>query len=612
MTVSKSMRTSKSLRILASVLSCLVLLNMTSAQANAPLTKSHALIMYGTPKYPDGFKHFTYVNPDAPKDGTLIMGATGGFDSLNGYVLKGVPAAYINLLYDTLTERSLDEPFTEYGLLAESMERPADNSFIIFNLRKEARFHDGKPVTAADVVYSFNLLTSAGNPFYKAYYHDITKAEALDTLRVKFHFRDAKNQELPLIIGQMPVLPKHYWEARKFDDNLLDIPVGSGPYKIGNVKTGQSITYTLDKNYWGKDLPVNVGRYNFAKLRIDYYRDANVALEGFKAGNFDIQQETAAKRWATQYQGKNFGGPNDHKKFIVEEIVHGNPAGMQGFIFNIRKDLFSNPKVREALNLVFDFEWTNKNLFYGAYKRTDSYFENSELAAEGMPTAAELGYLNPLKDQIPARVFTTPYKNPTFKGDGKIRRELRQALKLLKEAGWQLKGGKLMNAKGKPFKFEILLYSKDFERVVLPFTRNLKKIGIVATPRIVDQSQYIKRRQNYDFDMMVNSFGQSISPGNEQRDYWFSGNADKKGSRNLIGIKNPAVDTLVEQLIAADSREALIAACRALDRVLLWNFYVIPNWHINSYRVARKSYIKRPDTTPQYGLGLFTWWIDKS
>ena len=567
---------------------------------------THALSIHGAPKYPTDFKHFDYVNADAPKGGKIVLSAVGSFNSLNNYITKGVSASYLPLIYDTLTEKSNDEPFTEYGLIAERIELAADRSYVIFHIDKRAKFHDGTPVTAHDVIFTFNLLIAEGAPHFKAYYQDVTEAQAINDFAAKFSFRSTENRELPLILGQLPVFPKHFWQGKNFSDNLLDIPMGSGPYKIKELQTGQTITFERNKEYWAADHPVNKGRYNFDEIRVEYFLDSNVALEGFKSGGFDFIQENSSKRWATQYQGPNF----DNGLLTTEEIKNENPVGMQAFVFNTRNPLFEDSKVRRALGLVFDFEWTNKNLFYGAYKRTNSYFENSDLAAKDLPSNAELALLNPFKEDLPEEVFTQAYTSPVTKGDGNIRKHLREALKLLKSANWTIKDKRLIHTEtGRPFEFEILLVSKDFERIVLPFMKNLEKLGIKVTPRLVDQSQYIDRIRSYEFDMIIGSFRQSTSPGNEQRDFWFSGFADKKGSRNLIGIKDPVVDQLIDEIINASSREDLIAACRALDRVLLWSHYVIPQWHIDTYRVAYKNKFSRPSTTPKYDLGFFSWWI---
>lgn len=566
----------------------------------------HALALHGNPKYPANFAHFDYVNPEAPKGGKVVRAAIGTYDSLNPFTIKGVPAESIGLIYDTLTVQSLDEPFTQYGLVAQGIEKAKDDSYVVFHLNPKAVFHDGEAITAEDVVFTFNTLIDKGSPHYRAYYHDVEKVEAIDKHKVKFTLKTKGNRELPLILGQLPVLPKHFWQDKDFQDELLTVPVGSGPYKIKGFETGQHITYERVKDYWAADLPVYRGFYNFDEIRFDYFLDDTVAMEGFKSGGFDFKLENSSKRWATEYEGDAFKNGN----LIKEEIKNHNPAGMQAFILNTRRSFFSDPRVRQALNYAFDFEWTNKNLFYGAYKRTNSYFENSELAATELPSPAELKLLTPYKEDLPPEVFTEVYQSPVSKGDGNIRNHLRKALKLLKDAGWEFQNKRLIHSKsGEPFEFEILLRSKDFERIVLPYIKNLEKLGIKATPRLVDLSQYIERLRSFDFDMMIFPLGQSSSPGNEQRDYWYSGFADKKGSRNYIGVKDPVVDELVDKIIAAKSREELITACRALDRVLLWSHYVVPQWHIDTYRVAYKNKFAHPQTAPKYNLGFFTWWI---
>lgn len=580
-----------------------LMLSLTGLGQAAP---QHALTLYGeAPKYPANFRHFDYVNPDAPQGGTLRQAGFGGFDSLNPFINKGVAADDIGLIYDTLTRHSLDEPFTEYGLLAEKMEKAPDNSWVRFYLRPEARFHDGHPVTAEDVVFSFETLMKDGSPSFKAYYADVEKAVAEDERRVRFDFRHTDNRELPLIIGQLAVLPKHWWQGRDFTRGSLDIPLGSGPYQVAEVQPGRSIRYQRVKDWWGKDLPVNHGFYNFDAIQYDYYRDNTVALEALKAGQFDYWLETSAKNWATAYNV-----PAVHSGALIkEEIANHNPAGMQGFVFNIRRPLFQDRRVREALGLLFDFEWTNRQLFNGAYTRTHSYFDNSELAARGLPDAAELKILESLRGKIPPQVFTEEFKVPVSDGSGIIRDQQRRAYQLLQEAGWHVEGDRMLDASGKPVSIEFLLAQAEFERVLLPYKRNLADLGIDLVIRRVDVSQYINRLRSRDFDMMVGGFGQSNSPGNEQREYWHSVSADNPGSRNFIGLKDPAIDSLVEGLIQADSRESLINHTRALDRVLLWGYYVIPNWHIKTWRVAYWNRLEHPKVTPLYDIGLYTWWM---
>ena len=570
----------------------------------------HGISMFGALKYPLGFNHFEYVNPNAPKGGLVRMEARGTFDTLNSFTIKGSSAAGLGLIYDTLMESSRDEAFSEYGLLVESALVANDLSSVSFMLRKQARWHDGKPVTADDVAFSLNILKSKGAPFYRFYYANVEKAEVLSPHKVKFIFKGRKNRELPLIIGQLPILPKHHWQGRDFERTTLEPPLGSGPYKIGKVDPGRSITFERVANYWGRNLGVNKGRYNFDAIRFEYYRDPTVALEAFKANAFDFRQENTAKVWATQY---NF--PAIAKgKVIRETLANNNPTGMQSFAFNVRKSKFQNRRVREALALTFDFEWANKNLFFGQYTRTRSYFSNSELAATKIPAGAELRFLEPLRGQIPAEVFTKEFKLPKTDGSGRSRRQLRQAKRLLETAGWFVKDRKLTNSEtSEVMALEFLLVNQGFTRIVAPIQRAMERLGIKVEVRVVDTSQYINRIRNFDFDVIVGSWGQSLSPGNEQRDFWGSAAAVRPGSRNYIGIKDPAIDKLIDHIIFASSREELVAATRALDRVLLWNHFVIPNWHINSYRIAYWNRFSRPAIKPKYGLGFSdTWWVDEA
>ncbi|MEG4317260.1 MULTISPECIES: extracellular solute-binding protein [Pseudomonas] len=565
----------------------------------------HALTLYDEkPKYPADFSHFEYANPDAPKGGTLRQAGFGSFDSLNPFINKGVAADDIGLIYDTLTTNSLDEPFTVYGLLAEKIEKGPNNSWVRFHLRPQARFHDGQPVTAEDVVFTFETLMSQGAPHYRGYYADVAKVTAESQRRVRFDFKHAGNRELPMILGQLPVLPKHWWESRDFSSGSLEPPLGSGPYRVEEVQAGRTIRYARVKDYWGKDLAVNRGFYNFDRLVFDYYRDNTVALQAFKAGHFDYWLETSAKNWATAY---DIAAVHDGR-IIKEEIANHNPTGMQGFIFNIRRPLLQDRRVREALALLFDFEWTNRQLFNGAYTRTRSYFDNSELASSGLPDKQELQLLEPLRGKIPDEVFDQPFDLPKTDANGIIREQQRRAYRLLTEAGWQVRDDRMVDADGKPMKLEFLLVQAEFERVLLPYKRNLADLGIELEIRRVDVSQYINRLRSRDYDMIVSGFGQSNSPGNEQREYWHSASADNPGSRNFIGLKDPAIDSLVEQLIAADSRQELVTRTRALDRVLLWGHYVVPNWHIKTWRVAYWNHLAHPETTPRQDIGLMTWW----
>ncbi|MCO7517488.1 extracellular solute-binding protein [Pseudomonas guariconensis] len=585
-------------------LACGLLLACLSLPALA--APQHALTLYDEPpKYPADFKHFAYVNPDAPKGGTFRQSSFGGFDSLNPFINKGVSAENVSIIYDTLMRQSLDEPFTEYGLVAGKIEKAPDNSWVRFYLRRQARFHDGHPIRAEDVVFTFETLIKQGAPLYRQYYADVAEVVAEDPLRVLFRFKHKNNRELPLILGQLPVLPKHWWESRDFTRGDLEIPLGSGPYKIARVKAGRSIRYERVEDYWAKDLPINRGFYNFDVMTFDAYRDNTVALEALKAGQFDYWLETSAKNWATAY---NVPAVRDGR-LIREELPNGNPTGMQGFIFNLRRPVFQDVRVREALSLLLDYEWTNKQLFNGAYTRTGSYFENSEMAARGLPSAEELKILEPLRGKIPEQVFNEEFRNPVSDGSGMIRDQQRKAYRLLQEAGWKIVDDKMTDTQGKPVSIEFLLAQTEFERILLPFKRNLADLGIDLNIRRVDVSQYINRLRSRDFDMIVSGFPQSNSPGNEQREFWSSAAADNPGSRNFIGLRDPAIDQLVEALINADSRQSLIAHTRALDRVLLWGYYVIPNWHIKTWRVAYWNHIGHPEVSPKYDIGIDTWWI---
>ena len=572
---------------------------------------SHAIAMHGEPKYDQNFISVEYVSNNAEKGGNIVRSAIGTYDTFNPFTLKGTSAAGIGLLYESLTVGSSDEAFTEYGLLAKSIEWPDDRSWVTFTLRDEAKWHDGKKITSDDVVWTFNTLMEKGHPFYKYYYGDVSEVIKITENKVKFEFSTNTNKELVLIVGQLPVLPKHYWENKNFEETTLDVPIGSGPYKVKSFDAGRSITYELDMDYWGFEnniVPIKVGKDNMGSIRYDYYKDRGVEREAFKSGEIDFFSENTSKEWATGYDIDAVT-----EGLINKELIpHENPQGMQAFAFNTRKDIFADKRVRKALSFAFDFEWTNKNLFYGAYKRTDSFFENSELASSGLPSQAELAYLNPYIDQLPKEIFNEEYSNPKTDGSGFIRNELQEATKLLQEAGWKLRDGKLVNSSGEPFEFEILLVSPAFERIVLPFIDNLEKLGINASLRTIDSSQYQKRIESFDFDMVVFTFSQSLSPGNEQRNFWSSGAADTNGSRNIIGIKNNVIDLLIENLINAKDREDLITISRALDRVLLWNYYVIPQWHISAYRALYWDMFDQPKQKPKYSLGFDTWWVNQN
>ncbi|HSQ00196.1 MAG TPA: extracellular solute-binding protein [Candidatus Dormibacteraeota bacterium] len=590
------------------ILALLLLLIAAAAGAADTTGPAHGIAMHGDLKYGPGFAHFDYVNPEAPKGGTLRLAGVGTYDSFNPFIIKGVPDDGSPRIYDTLMVGSADEPFSEYGLLAETIETPPDRSWVIFRLRKEARWHDGKPVTADDVLWSYETLRSKGQPFYRAYYANVDKAEKLDDRSVRFTFKAGENRELPLIMGQLAVLPKHYWEGRDFEASTLDPPLGSGPYKIGTFEAGRWSTYDRVPDYWGRDLAVNVGRNNIDVVRYDYYRDMTVALEAVKAGAYDLHPEASSKEWATAY---DIPAVRDGR-LIKGEFKNDVPSGMQGYAFNLRRPLFQDRRVRQALGYALDFEWSNRTLFYGQYTRARSYFDNSELAANGVPQGAELQVLEPFRGKVPDEVFTTEYQPPTTDGSGNLRDNLRKAAELLKAAGWTIDSGtkKLVNAQGQPFEFEILLLDPVYERVTLPFVKNLERLGVTAKVRTVDTSQFKKRMDDFDFDMVIERWLQALSPGNEQRSYWGSASADQQGSRNTLGLKDPTVDALIEQIIAAPDRASLVARVHALDRVLQWGFYVVPNWYIAYDRIAYWDKFGQPAVTPMQGVQLDTWWVD--
>lgn len=579
-------------------------------------TRQHAAALHGSPKYPKDFTHLDYVNPNAPKGGILRSAAIGSFDSLNPFIVKGQPAAGIRgnfmrsgLVYTSLMMNAWDEPFSLYGIIAKNITIAPDKSWVKFELRDEAKWNDGTPITADDVVWTFKNLIKKGQPFFKAYWNDVKSVIPNNSKSVTFKFSVKGNAELPLIIAEMVVLPKHYWtsKGRDLSKTSLEPPLGSGPYVIGKVDAGRSIEYVRNKNWWAKDLPFFKGQYNFDKIVYEYYMDENIAHEAFLSGNYDFKEENSAKIWNESYTPNK----DNAQRLVRETLENKRPAGMQAFIFNIRRPVFQDKLVREAISYGLDFEWSNKQFAYGDYTRTDSYFENSELASFGLPSEAELKLLNPIKDKIPEEVFTKEFKPPVTDGSGKMRNNLREAVKLLEQAGYtniNSKGARI-NAAGQALEFEILGVSPLFERWVAPFIINLERIGVVINFRIVDSAQYQNRIESFDYDMIIGTFGQSNSPGNEQREFWGSDRAEMQGSRNLIGIKDPVIDDLVTKLIHAESREDLVTKTRALDRILLWNHYVIPMWHYPKWRLAYWDHIKRPSKLSDIDpLIANTWW----
>jgi microcin C transport system substrate-binding protein len=577
----------------------------------------HGLSLFGDIKYPADFKRFDYVNPDAPKAGTVRQIAVGTFDNFNIAVagVKGSIAGPVALIYESLTAPSLDEVSTEYGLLAESISYPDDYSWVTYRLRAQAKWHDGKPVTPEDVMFSLQSFKTY-HPQYSAYYRHVVKAEKVGERDIKFSFDAPGNRELPQIVGQLNVLPKHWWEGtdasgkkRDISATTLEPPLGSGAYRIREFVAGRSIAMERVKDHWGRDLNVNIGRNNFDELRYEYFRDSTVALEAFKGDQVDWRSENSAKNWATAY---DFPAVND-KRVLLEEFPNRSSGIMQAFAFNIRRDKFKDPKVRRALNYAFDFEEMNKQIFFGQYFRINSYFYGTELASSGLPEGKELEILNTVRDGVPPDVFTKVYANPVGGNAEAVRENLREALKLLKEAGYEIRDRKLVDGKtGKPFELELLGEDPSFERVMLFYKPSLERLGITVSVRSIDPTQYENRLRSWDFDVVVSSWGESLSPGNEQREYWGSQAADMAGSRNIVGIKNPAIDKLIERVIFTRDREELVAATRALDRVLLWNHFVVPQWSYPKVRTARWDRFGRPAELPKYGQSAFPfiWWYD--
>ena len=576
--------------------------------------------LIGHSKYGESFQHYDYVNPDAPKGGTLNTVAIGTFDSFNPYIVRGTAAAGFapfgsGILYDTLMEQSLDEPSTSHPLVAEAFKYPADYSSATYRLDPDARWHDGKPITAEDVVWSFNVLKEH-SPQYAQYYANVTEAVPVGEREVEFRFNQKGNRELPHVMGDLVVLPKHWWEGTDAKGNKRDIgqptlepPLGSGPYRIESFKPGAEIVWARVPDYWAQKKPVKIGRENFERRRIVYFTDENAAWQAFtKGGLYDLRVENRSQKWATEYNFPAFEAGD----VIKAEFAQQSGEPMQGFVLNTRRPQFQDPRVRQALTWAFDFETMNRTLFYGFYTRTDSYFEGGELASSGVPEGKELEILEEYRDQLPPELFTEPFKLPVYDSPKAARENLRRAYELFKQAGWVNKGGRLINEKtGEQFKIEFLGDDPTDDRVTKPFIDNLRRLGIDARLRIVDSTQYVNRYRSFDFDVLTAVLAQSQSPGNEQRDYWSSKAADMPGSRNLAGIKNPVVDALVERVIFAKDREDLVAATRALDRVLLWNYYVVPQWHLPKVWVAYWNKFGIPEKQPTFsGIDIESWWID--
>jgi microcin C transport system substrate-binding protein len=592
-------------------------INSAHAQsAPSEPTWRHALSLFGDIKYPDGFERFDYVNPDAPKGGVVRQISVGTFDNFNIAVsgVKGKLAPAVGLIYETLTSGAQDEIATYYGLLAEAFAYPDDFSWVKYRLRKEARWHDGKPVTPEDVLFSLEVLRKY-NPMYSAYYRHIAKAEKTAEREITFTFDSPGNRELPTIVGEITVLPKHWWEGTDSDGKKRDIsattlekPLGSGPYRVKEFTAGRNVVLERVKDYWGASLPVQIGSNNFDEQRYEFFRDNLVALEAFKADQADWILENSAKQWATAYDFPAVA----EKRVIKEEFPMRSVGRMQGFAFNLRHDLFKDVRLRQAFNYAFDFEEMNKQLFYGAYKRVDSYFYGTDLACSGLPEGLELQILETVRDKVPAEVFAKPYTNPVGGNPEAVRANLREGVKLLKEAGFEIKDGKLIDASGKPVSVEFLTSEPPMERLMLFYKPSLERLGITVSIRTIDDAQYENRLRNFDFDIITDVWAQSLSPGNEQRDFFGSQSADRPGGRNTPGIKNPAVDALIDRIIFAKDRAELVAACKALDRVLLWNFYVVPQYGSDSWNFARWDRFSHAELLPKYAISGFpaVWWWD--
>lgn len=579
----------------------------SSATVAAP---RHAIAMHGEPALPADFQQFPYADPAARPGGSLRTAMPGTFDTLNPYTVRGRRAAGWTHSIETLMARSWDEPFTLYGLIAETVETPADRSWVQFVLREEARWHDGTPITAEDIVFSWAILRDQGRPNHRTYYKRIERADAIDAKTVRFTFArvagGSYDREMPLVMAQMPVLSQAWWQNRAFDQTTLEPLMGSGPYRIGAMEAGRYIEYHRDPDYWGRDLPVNRHLYNFDTIRYDYYRDNTIAIEAFKAGNLDYRRETDPGRWRTAYTSPAL----DDGRILLERIPHGRPEPARALIFNTRRPPFDDRLVRLAFNHALDFEWMNRALFHGAYNRTESYYPNSELAARGLPGPLELAQLDPLRSELPSALFEEPFALPQTDGSGPsgLRRNLRRASALLREAGYPVRGGRRIGRDGQPVSFEILLADSSDERVALEFARGLERLGVEARVRTVDSAQYTERLAQFDFDMTIHYWISTLSPGNEQLFYFGSAAADQAGSRNYAGIRSDAVDTLAASLGTAPSREELVARSRALDRALLWGYYTVPLFHLGADLIARWSHIRRPAVTPLYGVVVEAWW----
>jgi microcin C transport system substrate-binding protein len=593
------------------------------AADDGPITRSHAITVLGTPKLPADFPYFPYVNPNAPKGGEVRLASIGSFDSFNPFILRGTAdgrvvgpwvilpggssaGSTVGHVWESLLVSSADEIATGYGHIAQTIEMPADKMWVAFELRPEAKFSDGTPVTAEDVAWTYRTLMEKGRPAFRIQFADVKDVVVENPRRVVFHFKSNENRELPLILGGLPIMPKHFFEGRDFSRPLSDAPVGSGPYRVASFDLGRTIVYERRPDWWAANLPTGKGTNNFDRVRIDFYRDSTVALEAFKAGQADLRSENIAKNWATAY---DFPAVRDGL-VIKHEFKHHLPNGLQGWAMNTRRPIFSDPRVRQAIGEVFDFEWANKNLFYDAYTRQTSFFSNSDLASSGVPQGAELALLEPYRKELPPALFTTPFTLPVTDGSGNNREQLRKAFDLLRQAGWQVKNRQLLDKSGQPAGFTILVSDPSIERVALPYADSLRKLGMDVKVRSVDPAQYQHLTDDFDFDMIMVVYPEGDVPGNELRDYFSCAAAKARGSMNVAGICDPAVDALVQKVITAQDRDSLRVAAHALDRILLWRWYVVPNWGSNTFRVAWWNRFGRPDKPIREGVNFDTWWVD--
>lgn len=587
------------------------------AAAPAAAEPRHGFAVLGELKYEPQFKHFDYVDPTAPKGGETVLWYQGSFDSLNPFILKGAPAAGHNpflvdgnlLTFESLMVAAADEAGSYYGLVAETVDLPEDRGWVEFTLRPQAKFHDGSTITAEDVAFSFDTLKKEGHPTYGLLLRDVVEAQVLTPRRVRFVFRDgALTRDLPAYVATLPILSKAWYATREFGKASMEPPMASGAYRVAEVEAGRFIVYERVPGWWADRLPVNVGRWNFARIKYDYYRDREIALEALFARRVDFREEYTSRDWATKYDVPAVRDGRLKRETLPDET----PSGTQAFFFNQRRETFADPRVRQALNWAFDFEWTNRTLFYGLYERSTSIFENSDLAAKAPPTPAEIALLEPFRDRLPKEAFEKPYGPPKTDGSGNIRSELRKAGKLLADAGWKLQGGRLLNAKGEPFEIEFIIDSQGFERIILPYVKNLERLGIAANLRLLDSAQYVKRVQTFDFDVATARFSGSLTPGVEQINRWGSEAVSREGSQNLAGIADPAIDALLDKLIGARDRTELVTAARALDRAVMWGHHLVPQWFKGSHTIAYWDRYGRPKVKPKYDLGfLDTWWLDE-